>query len=317
MNYAVLIDLNSTRASCKSMVDALKKLDGNITYCKYYSYKPKRDSGVDGYIRPVRADAAVPLYNRKKARIDLRQVIDAVSISCTNSAVDAFFIVCAPVDCIPLLTYLKGSGKRVVLGGDGEPSYISGFDSFLKFERTAEDMTKQPTPHVQKPKPAKTRLTDEEVAKKLNMRRIDDIPQGEMHGDTRAKLSESKPAGEGESIRFAFEENDVNKDGSASAARSKQSGESSGESIDDLNVGFEELIKELKDTDVPEDIQAESKAGVEFLPYTGIHTASGDPMRAVKERLDEILRAKSAAKQKEEENKPTEEEMEKLLKKYF
>ena len=68
----------------------------------------------------------------------MRQVIDAVSVCCTNSAIDAFFIICAPLDCTPLLAFLKGAGKYVVLGGDGEPSYTSGFDDFLRLERSAE-----------------------------------------------------------------------------------------------------------------------------------------------------------------------------------
>lgn len=138
MNFAVLADLNATRANCEAFRLALKKLDGSVSYCKFYSYNPKRDHDYGGYIRSSGADVAVPLYNRKKARIDMRQVIDAVSVCCTNSAIDAFFIICAPLDCTPLLAFLKGAGKYVVLGGDGEPSYTSGFDDFLRLERSAE-----------------------------------------------------------------------------------------------------------------------------------------------------------------------------------
>ena len=51
MNYAVLADLNATRANCTSFLNALKELDGNIIYCKFYSYNPKRDCGFSRYIR--------------------------------------------------------------------------------------------------------------------------------------------------------------------------------------------------------------------------------------------------------------------------
>lgn len=166
MNYAVLADLNSTKANCTSFLAALKKLDGNVVYCKFYSYNPKRDCGYSRYIRSAGADVAVPLYNRKKARIDMRQVIDAVNIACTNKSVDAFFIVCAPVDNTCLLTFLKGAGKYVVLGGDGEPSYAGGFDRFLPLERVlpAQD-------ELEKKSGA---LSDEEkTAEKFGLRRID------------------------------------------------------------------------------------------------------------------------------------------------
>lgn len=186
MNYAVLADLNATRANCTSFLNALKELDGNIIYCKFYSYNPKRDCGFSRYIRSAGADVAVPLYNRKKVRIDMRQVIDAVSISCTNSTVDAFFIICAPLDCTPLLSYLKGAGKHVVLGGDSEPSYTSGYDRFVHLQRVVDDEEeKKPAAEVKKPSDGgqKPLLSDEEVARRLNMLRVDGGAEKRQSGE--------------------------------------------------------------------------------------------------------------------------------------
>ena len=56
---------------------------------------------------------AVPLYNRKKVRIDMRQVVDAIFLACSNPTIDAFFIVCAPIDCQPMINMLKTLGKAI------------------------------------------------------------------------------------------------------------------------------------------------------------------------------------------------------------
>lgn len=239
MNYAVLADLNATRADCTCFLNALKELDGNILYCKFYSYNPKRDSGYSRYIRSAGADVAVPLYNRKKARIDMRQVIDAVSICCTNATVDAFFIICASVDCTSLLSYLKSAGKYVALGGDSEPSYASGYDRFVHLNRIAA----QDPPSDGVKKESKALISDEEVARRLNMRRLDAPPD---------------PA--------------------------------------------------------PREEKAAYKG--EFLPFTGIRDEK-DSMLEVKERLDEILRAKKNASVQPVQELPAPEDMDTLLKKYF
>ena len=263
MNYAVLADLNATRANCTSFLNALKELDGNVVYCKFYAYNPKRDCGFSKYIRSVGADVAVPLYNRKKARIDMRQVIDAVSISCTNSNIDGFFIICAPLDCTPLLTYLKGAGKHVVLGGDGEPSYTSGYDRFVHLQRVIESAPAIEEGGAKKEK--KPLLTDEEVARRLNMLRMDNGEE-KTHSSANAAAQEKRPE----------RREDPPKSGSAP-----------------VNPPFKG----------------------EFLPFTGIPD-DGDSMKEVKDRLDEILRAKSKLAG-EEEALPPPEDVGTLLKKYF
>lgn len=211
MNYAVLADLNATRANCTSFLNALKELDGNIIYCKFYSYNPKRDCGFSRYIRSAGADVAVPLYNRKKVRIDMRQVIDAVSISCTNSTVDAFFIICAPLDCTPLLSYLKGAGKHVVLGGDSEPSYTSGYDRFVHLQRVVDDEEeKKPAVEVKRQPNGgqKPLLSDEEVARRLNMLRVDGGAEKRQSGED-AGGEETADGGRREGKEAAFEEEEA------------------------------------------------------------------------------------------------------------
>ncbi len=118
MNYAVLFDLNATRADFSSFEDALTRLDGRIAYCKFYSYNQKRNNDFSAYIKVHGAEVAVPLYNRKKVRIDMRQVVDAIFLACSNPTIDAFFIVCAPIDCQPMINMLKTLGKGVYIGGE-------------------------------------------------------------------------------------------------------------------------------------------------------------------------------------------------------
>ena len=131
MNYAVLFDLNATRADFGSFEDALTRLDGRVSYCKFYSYNQKRNNDFSAYIRAHGAEVAVPLYNRKKVRIDMRQVVDAVYLACTNPAIDAFFIVCAPIDCQPMINMLKSLGKGVYIGGESGSDVARMCDGFI------------------------------------------------------------------------------------------------------------------------------------------------------------------------------------------
>lgn len=135
MNYAVLFDLNATRADFAAFEDALSKIDGKVAYSKFYSYNQKRNGDFYPFIKSHGSEVAVPLYNRKKVRIDMRQVVDAVYIACTNQAIDAFFIVCAPIDCQPMINTLKSLGKRVYLGGESGSDLSRLCDGYITLQK--------------------------------------------------------------------------------------------------------------------------------------------------------------------------------------
>lgn len=137
MNYAVLVDLNSMRLSYDSFVKAMDKIDGKIAYAKLYGYNNKRNNDFNNFIKTYGVEVALPVSNRKKIRVDIRQVIDAVTIACTYKNVDAFFIICSELDSIAMINALKKLGKRVVMGIQS-PSFVAEqCDSYILMERVA------------------------------------------------------------------------------------------------------------------------------------------------------------------------------------
>ncbi|MDE6189444.1 MAG: NYN domain-containing protein [Clostridia bacterium] len=135
MNYAVLVDLNSMRLSYDSFAKALTQIDGKVAYAKLYGYNNKRNNDFNNFIKTYGAEVALPVNNRKKVRIDIRQVIDAMIIACTHKSVDAFFIICSELDSIAMINALKKLGKKVVMGIQS-PSFVAEqCDGFVTLER--------------------------------------------------------------------------------------------------------------------------------------------------------------------------------------
>lgn len=138
MNYAVLYDLNAIRVGFATFEQALKKLDGKIAYVKLYGYNAKRNNDYTDFVRAYAAHVAVPLANRKKVRVDIRQVIDAIMLAGTNPKIDGFFIICSPIDALPMVNALRQMGKRVVIGALGEDFLTQQCDETVILERLAE-----------------------------------------------------------------------------------------------------------------------------------------------------------------------------------
>ena len=139
MNYAILVDLNSMRLSYESFAKAIASIDGKIAYAKLYGYNNKRNNDFNAFIKTYGVEVALPVSNRKKVRIDIRQVIDAVTIACTRSNVDAFFIICSELDSIAMINALKKLGKRVIMGIES-PSFVAEqCDGYVMLERTLPD----------------------------------------------------------------------------------------------------------------------------------------------------------------------------------
>lgn len=147
MNYAILVDLNSMRLSYDSFAKAIANIDGKIAYAKLYGYNNKRNNDFNAFIKTYGVEVALPVSNRKKVRIDIRQVIDAVTIACTRSNVDAFFIICSELDSIAMINALKKLGKRVIMGIES-PSFVAEqCDGYVMLERSFPDEEdKKPAP---------------------------------------------------------------------------------------------------------------------------------------------------------------------------
>lgn len=139
MNYAVLVDLNSMRLSYDSFAKALTQIDGKVAYAKLYGYNNKRNNDFNNFLKTYGAEVALPVNNRKKVRIDIRQVIDAMIIACTHKSVDGFFIICSELDSIAMINALKKLGKKVIMGIQS-PSFVAEqCDGFVMLERMAND----------------------------------------------------------------------------------------------------------------------------------------------------------------------------------
>ncbi len=137
MNYALLCDLNAIKISFASLQSSFEQLDGKIVYSKFYNFNSKRNNEFSPYIRQFSADVAIPLSNSKKNTIDIRQVIDAISLACQNKNIDGFYIICRPLEAIHLIQTLRGYNKKIVLGVASQNNLCAQCDQFIVFDRFA------------------------------------------------------------------------------------------------------------------------------------------------------------------------------------
>lgn len=113
--YAVLVDLQSERLGIEmfnKLIEEIKR-EGSVEYVKFYNYLAKRNSEFSTFIKEYGADIDLPMMSKKKVRIDMRQVIDAVRIASSNGNIDTFLLICSEVDGIYLINELKKAGKRI------------------------------------------------------------------------------------------------------------------------------------------------------------------------------------------------------------
>lgn len=161
MNFAVLIDLNSARIDFdvfNNAMDELKRTySASIIYTKFYSYNSKRHAQFNAFVKKEGCEVALALQNRKKIKIDIRQVIDGVALANSDNSIDGFFIVCSRVDSLPFLQAIKARNKKLILGienGNDIPDICDGgillrvplediaIESAVK-ERVREERTKE------------------------------------------------------------------------------------------------------------------------------------------------------------------------------
>ena len=113
--YAVLVDLQSERLGIEMFDKLIEEITrgGSVEYVKFYNYLAKRNGEFSSFIKEYGADIDLPMMSKKKVRIDMRQVIDAVRIASSNGNIDTFLLICSEVDGIYLVNELKKAGKRI------------------------------------------------------------------------------------------------------------------------------------------------------------------------------------------------------------
>lgn len=135
MNYAVLFDFSVARISFSTYDKAIAQLDGKVLCAKFYGYNAKRNGDFNAYIKRIGADVAFTLGGRKKSRIDIRQIVDAIEIACTDKTIEGFFLVCGEVDAEYLIGKLQRLGKKVILGEFSNSSLGDACDGVILFDR--------------------------------------------------------------------------------------------------------------------------------------------------------------------------------------
>ena len=118
VGYAVLIDLATIRIGAKmfrKLYDDLKSI-GSIEYIKFYNYNTKRHREFRSLIKEYNIEVELREAGKKRVRVDIRQVIDAVRIAATCNNITNFFLVCSEVDAKYLFGELKKLGKYIEIG---------------------------------------------------------------------------------------------------------------------------------------------------------------------------------------------------------
>ncbi|HPD01878.1 MAG: NYN domain-containing protein [Christensenellales bacterium] len=115
--YVVLADIESVRVPYAAFAKALNELAkyGEVAACKFYGYSAKRTKDYGEFIQENNYDALSALPKKRKGKLDLRQVIDAVRLA-QYPNIDGFFLIYGKGDITPLIAYLKGYGMDVVAG---------------------------------------------------------------------------------------------------------------------------------------------------------------------------------------------------------
>ena len=115
--YVVLADIESVRVPYVAFEKAMAELSkyGEVATCKFYGYSAKRTKDYKPFITENYYDALPTLKHKRKGKLDLRQVIDAVNIA-DNSQVNGFFLMYGQGDIQPLIAWLKASGYEVIAG---------------------------------------------------------------------------------------------------------------------------------------------------------------------------------------------------------
>ena len=118
MNIALLIDIDNAKVNLTVFQDILEQLrsKGNLIYAKVYGFNERKHIKFDEIMEKHGFDSAPTMRYKKrsKSQLDMRIIIDAVKMFYTMPHVDAFCFVAGDGDLVPLLSFLKAGGKRLL-----------------------------------------------------------------------------------------------------------------------------------------------------------------------------------------------------------
>lgn len=140
MNCACFIDLGAAKLDFESYAILLEEVGAKYEQVKFYGYNAKKNGDFNAYIRETGAEVALPLHNRKKVRVDVRQVVDSVACACKNPHIDAILLVCAEVDSLPMIAAIKAQGKKVFIGVESPSSVSDRCDGCFVIKKTFKEI---------------------------------------------------------------------------------------------------------------------------------------------------------------------------------
>ena len=118
MNIALLIDIDNAKVSLPVFNDILQQLrvKGNLIYTKVYGFNERKHIRFDEIIEKYGFDSVPTMRYKKRAKsqLDSRIIIDAVKMFHTMPHIDAYCLLAGDGDLVPLLSYLKSGGKRLL-----------------------------------------------------------------------------------------------------------------------------------------------------------------------------------------------------------
>ena len=117
-HIALLIDVDNVDVSLDNfneILNVLKKI-GSLDYVKLYGYNERKHTNWHDIIAYYGIDTCTTMRFRKrnKSQLDLRQVVDALTINYTEPNINTFCIVAGKGDIVPLLATLRLSGKYLL-----------------------------------------------------------------------------------------------------------------------------------------------------------------------------------------------------------
>ena len=115
---ALLVDVDNVEVSLDNLNEIMSVLrkQGSLDYVKLYGYNERKHTNWHDLISYYGIDTCTTMRFRKrnKSQLDLRQVVDALTINYTQPNINTFCIVAGKGDIVPLLTTLRLNGKYLL-----------------------------------------------------------------------------------------------------------------------------------------------------------------------------------------------------------
>ena len=149
-HIALLIDVDNVDVSLDNfneILNVLKKI-GSLDYVKLYGYNERKHTNWHDIIAYYGIDTCTTMRFRKrnKSQLDLRQVVDALTINYTQPNINTFCIVAGKGDIVPLLSTLRVNGKylfEIINFNDEVNGHMYNEKIFLDTEVDAKQLRKK------------------------------------------------------------------------------------------------------------------------------------------------------------------------------